>query len=134
MIKFVYCLRKRSDLSDAEFHTFWRDVHGPFIRDLAQTLQATKYIQSHTLNTPVNVEIAKSRDLDPSAYDGVTEIWWESMDDFLAAVSTPEGQAAAKQYITDPDVGEVNFIDFSQSRAFLTEEHTVFDFSSTPTA
>lgn len=56
------------------------------------------------------------------------------MDDFLAAVSTPEGQAAAQQYITDPTVGEVNFVDFSQSRAFLTEEHTVFDFSSTPTA
>ncbi len=53
------------------------------------------------------------------------------MEDFLAAVSTPEGQEAARQYITDPTVGEVNFVDFSQSRAFLTEEHTVFDFSST---
>jgi uncharacterized protein (TIGR02118 family) len=134
MIKFVYCIRKRADLSDEEFHTFWRDVHGPFIRGLAQTLGATKYIQSHTLNTPVNAEIAKSRGLDASFYDGVTEIWWDSMDDFLAAVSTPKGQAAAKQYITDPAVGEVNFIDFSQSRAFLTEEHTVFDFSSTPPA
>lgn len=66
MIKFVYCIRKKADLSDEEFHTFWRDVHGPFIRKLAQTLQATKYIQSHTLNTPVNAEIAKSRGLDAS--------------------------------------------------------------------
>lgn len=134
MIKFVYCIRKRAELSDEEFHTFWRDVHGPFIRNLAQTLGATKYIQCHTLNTSVNAEIAKSRGLEPFPYDGVTEIWWESMDAFLAAVSTPEGQEAAKQYITDPTVGEVNFVDFSQSRAFLTEEHTVFDFSSAPTA
>ncbi|GAB4379591.1 MAG: hypothetical protein Kow00121_34040 [Elainellaceae cyanobacterium] len=131
MIKFVYCIRKRADLSDEEFHAFWRDVHGPFIRDLAQTLKATKYIQSHTIATPVNLEIAKSRGLDASPYDGVTEIWWNSMEDFLAAVSTPEGQAAAQQYITDPKVGEVNFVDFAQSRAFLTEEYTVFDFSST---
>ncbi|MBD1998199.1 EthD domain-containing protein [Oculatella sp. FACHB-28] len=129
MIKFVYCIRKQAGLSDEEFHTFWRDVHGPFIRSLAQTLQAKKYIQSHTLNTPINAEIAKSRGLNTAIYDGVTEIWWESMDDFLAAVSTPEGQAAAQQYITDPTVGEVNFVDFSQSCAFLTEEHTVFDFS-----
>jgi uncharacterized protein (TIGR02118 family) len=130
MIKFVYCIRKRADLTDEAFHRFWRDTHGPFIRDLAKTLRATKYIQSHTLNTPINEEIARSRGLDSPPYDGVTEIWWESMDDFLAAVSTPEGQEAARQYITDPKVGETNFVDFSQSRAFLTEEHVVFDFSS----
>lgn len=134
MIKFVYCIRKKADLSDAEFHTFWRDVHGPFIRNLAKTLRATKYVQSHTLNTPINAEIAKSRGLEPAPYDGITEIWWESMEDFLAAVSTPEGQEAAKQYIADPTVGEINFVDFAQSRAFLTEEHTVFDHSLVPMA
>jgi hypothetical protein len=131
MIKFVYCIRKRADLTDEEFRNFWRDTHGLFIRSIAKTLGATKYIQSHTLSTSVNSEIVKSRGLDSLPYDGITEIWWESMEDFLAAVSTPEGQEAARQYITDPTVGEVNFVDFSQSRAFLTEEHTVFDFSST---
>jgi uncharacterized protein (TIGR02118 family) len=131
MIKFVFCIRKRADLTDEEFRNFWRDTHAPFIRSIAKTLRATKYIQSYTLNTAVNAEIVKSRGLDSPPYDGVTEIWWESMEDFLAAVSTPEGQEAARQYITDPTVGEVNFVDFSQSRAFLTEEHTVFDFSST---
>jgi uncharacterized protein (TIGR02118 family) len=130
MIKFVYCIRKRADLTDEEFRNFWRDTHAPFIRSIAKTLRATKYIQSYTLNTSVNAEIVKSRGLDSPPYDGITEIWWESMEDFLAAVSTPEGQEAARQYITDPKVGEVNFVDFSQSRAFLTEEHTVFDFSS----
>jgi uncharacterized protein (TIGR02118 family) len=131
MINFVYCIRKRAGLTDEEFRNFWRDTHGPFIRSLAKTLRATKYIQSYTLNTSVNAEIVKSRGLDSPSYDGITEIWWESMEDFLAAVSTAEGQEAARQYITDPKVGEVNFVDFSQSRAFLTEEHTVFDFSST---
>ncbi len=135
MIKLVYCIRKRADLSDEEFHTFWRDTHGPFIRSLAQTLHAKKYIQSHTLSTPINEELVKSRGLEKTApYEGVTEIWWESMEDFLAAVSTPEGMEAAKQYIGDPNVGEVKFVDFSQSRAFLTEEHVVFDYSWTATS
>lgn len=48
--------------------------------------------------------------------------------DFLASFSTPEGIEATKQYIAD----ESNFVDFSQSRAFLTEEHVVFDFTSEP--
>lgn len=129
MIKFVYCIRKRADLTNEEFRSFWKDRHGPFIRDLAKMLRAKKYIQSHTLDTPINQEIISSRGLDSPPYDGVTEIWWESMEDFLAAVGTPEGQEAAQQYISGSDVAEIHFIDFSQSRAFLTEEHVVFDFS-----
>lgn len=29
MVKIVYCISKISRLSDAEFHRYWRDVHGP---------------------------------------------------------------------------------------------------------
>jgi len=25
MIKYVYCLRKRADLTDEEFHTYWKE-------------------------------------------------------------------------------------------------------------
>lgn len=127
MLKFVYCIRKRSDLTDEEFRTYWREKHGAFIRSLAKTIRAKKYIQSHTMNTPINAELVHSRGLDPTPpYDGVTEIWWENMEDFLAGVNSPEGIEAAQRYVAD----EANFVDFSQSRAFLTEEHVIFDFSS----
>ncbi|MFM9905179.1 MAG: EthD domain-containing protein [Pyrinomonadaceae bacterium] len=126
MIKFIYCITKHKDLSDEEFHDYWREKHGTFIRRIAKTLNATKYIQSHTIDTPMNAEIAKGRGLETPAYDGVTEIWWNSMDDFLGAVSSPEGIEAAQKYVAD----EANFIDFSKSRAFLTEEFTVFDVSA----
>lgn len=126
MIKYVYCIRKRADMTDEEFHTYWREKHGAFIRSLAKALRAKKYIQSHTMNTPINEELVRSRGLDTPPYDGVTEIWWDSMEDFLASVNSPEGIEAAQKYIAD----EANFVDFSQSRAFLTEEHIVFDFSS----
>jgi hypothetical protein len=129
MIKLVYCICKRADLSNEEFHTYWREKHGSFIRSLAKTLHAKKYIQSHTLDTPINSELVKSRGLNPLPYDGVTEIWWESMDEFLAGVNTPEGIEAAQKYIAD----EGNFIDFAKSHAFLAEEHVVFDFSSEQT-
>lgn len=128
MIKYVYCIRKRADLTDAEFHTYWKENHATFIRGMAETLKAKKYVQSHRLDTPLNDEFVKSRGFDSPPYDGVTELWWDNMDDFLASFSTPEGIEATKQYVAD----ESNFVDFSQSRAFLTEEHVVFDFTSEP--
>lgn len=127
MIKFMYCIHKRTDLTDEEFRTYWREKHGTFIRSLAKTIRAKKYIQSHTMNTPINEELVRSRGLDRTPpYDGVTEIWWESMEDFLVGVNSPEGIEAAQRYIAD----EANFVDFSQSRAFLTEEYVIFDFSA----
>jgi len=129
MIKYVYCIRKRADLTDAEFHTYWKENHATFIRGLAKTLKAKKYIQSHKLDTPLNDEFVKVRGFDSPPYDGVTELWWDNLDDFLASFSTPEGVEATKQYVAD----ESNFVDFSQSRAFLTEEHVVFDFTSEQT-
>lgn len=64
MIKFVYCIRKRADLSDEEFHTYWREKHGAFIRSLTKVLRAKKYIQSHTISTPINMELVRGRGLD----------------------------------------------------------------------
>jgi len=29
MIKYVYCLRKRADLTDEEFHTYWKETTPP---------------------------------------------------------------------------------------------------------
>ena len=125
MVKYIYCITRREGMSREDFQTYWREKHGEFIKGLARTLRATKYVQSHTLDTPINQNIAEGRGLETPWYDGVTEIWWESMDDFIASVSTPEGAEAAKRYIAD----EANFVDFSKSRAFLTEEYTVFDFA-----
>ncbi len=126
MIKYVYCICKRADLSDEEFHTYWRGKHSELIRSLAKAFRGKKYIQSHTMNTPINQEMIKARGFDSPPYDGVTEIWWDNMEEFLAGVNSPEGTEAAQKYIAD----EANFVDFSKSRAFLTEEYVVFDFTS----
>ncbi len=39
MVKLVYCVRKRSDLSDEEFHDYWLNQHGPLVARLAPGLQ-----------------------------------------------------------------------------------------------
>jgi uncharacterized protein (TIGR02118 family) len=93
MIKLVYCLRKRADVPDAEFHRYWLENHGPLVRGFAQAIGARKYIQSHTVLPALNAAFAASRDLAP-AYDGITEVWWDDAAALEAGMGTAEGQEA----------------------------------------
>ena len=55
-------------------------------------------------------------------YDGVTEVWWETMAALERGMSSPAGIEAQAQLIED----EARFIDFRHSRVFMTEEHQIF--------
>ena len=121
MIKLVYCVRRRADVAPEEFRRTWLEDHGPLVRSYASALKAVRYVQSHTMDVPLNEAIAASRGT-AAAYDGITEVWWERLDDLLAAGATAEGQAASQALIAD----EARFIDFAASRVFFTEEHAIF--------
>jgi len=123
MVKYVYCLRRRDDLTREAFQDYWKTRHADLIRSLADVLGATRYVQSHTYNDPINAGIARSRGLGLEPFDGITELWWPGEAAFMASVSSPEGRAAAKRYIAD----EANFVDFGRSCAFLSREHVVFE-------
>ena len=123
MVKLVYCIRKRADMSVEAFRKYWLEVHGPLIRELGGTLRATRYVQSHTIEPAINDAIMKTRGL-ALPYDGIAELWWENGASFQSIFAdTPTLQAMHKRIIED----ESRFIDFSQSRAFLTEEHTIIE-------
>ncbi len=121
MIKLVYCLRKRADLSTEQFRRYWLEQHAPLVHRCAQAICARKYVQSHTIAPELNELFRQSRDLAP-AYDGITEIWWDDTDALKAGMSTEEGQAAQRALLED----ESRFIDHKQSRVFMTEEHLIF--------
>jgi len=122
MVKLVYCLRRRSDVPAEEFRRYWLEKHGPRVRGFAEALRARKYVQSHTLDSPLNAVLTESRGME-SPYDGITEVWWDDMKQLEAGFGSSEGQAASNDLIED----EARFIDLSKSRIFLTEEHTIFD-------
>ena len=122
MIKLVYIVCRRSDFTPEAFRRRWLEQHGPLVRQHAKAIRATRYVQSHTLETPVNQQLAESRGM-PPAYDGITEVWWNSLDDLIAPLSTPEGQVAHQALLDD----EREFIDLERSRIFITEEHTIFE-------
>ncbi len=112
------CLTRRPDISREQFQDYWLNKHGPFFVENAAVMGAKKYVQSHTIDTPLNDGMRTSRGMMPE-YDGVAEVWFESEADLMAAMSSPEMQNLSAALLED----EGNFIDHSKSSAFLVREH-----------
>src|SRR6059058_3567766 len=122
MIKLVFVIRRREELSPEEFHRYWLQEHGPLARRLLEPLGARRYVQTHTLTTDLNAALAATRGTS-EAYDGLAEVWWDSLDALLAVSNTEEGRRANETLTAD----EARFIDFTRSSFFVTEEHTILD-------
>ena len=122
MIKLVYVLQARDDVAPDEFHRYWLEEHGPLVASVAEDIKARKYIQSHTIDTPLNQAFVESRGMAP-IHQGITEVWWDSLDDLQEAMTTEAGAKAATRLLED----EAKFIDFSRSTIFMTEEHPIFE-------
>lgn len=118
MIKFSMCLTRHPGMTREEFRSYWKDQHGPFFMKNADLMGAKKYVQSHTLETPLNEGLRASRGMLPE-YDGVAEVWFESEEALIAGMSSPEGQQLSAALLED----EGNFVDHSKSAAFIVEEH-----------
>lgn len=118
MIKFVMCLTRHSDMSREEFKDYWMNKHGPFFMENADAMGAKKYVQSYTMDTPLNEGLRTSRGMLPE-YDGVAEVWFESEQALMEGMSSPGGQKLGAALLED----EGNFIDHSKSSAFIVEEH-----------
>ena len=118
IIKLVMCLYRRQDITREKFQDYWLNKHGPFFQKNAAAMRTKKYVQCHTIDTPLNDGMRSSRGMRPE-YDGVAEVWFESEEDLMAAMSSSEGQKLGSALLED----ESNFIDHSKSSAFLVREH-----------
>ena len=118
MVKFVMCITRHPDMTREEFKDYWLTKHGPFFMENASAMRAKKYVQSLTLDTPLNEGLKASRDMQ-AEYDGVAEVWFESEQDLVEGMSSPEGQKLGEALLED----EKNFIDHSKSSAFIVQEY-----------
>jgi len=119
--KLVYTIKKRDDISFEDFTRYWKTEHADLVAEVAEAINAKRYVQSHVIDTPLNDVLVASRGLHP-IYDGLTEVWWDSIEDLQAGVGSPEGAAAMERLAKD----EATFIDHANSTIFLTTEHEVF--------
>lgn len=120
MIKLVFCLRRKEGLSLEGFQQYWLEQHAPLVRSHAEALGIRRYVQVHTVTTRVNEALRTSRG-GPEGFDGVAELWWDSIEDLAATGATPEGAAAARELLED----ERKFIDLENSPLWLAEEHQI---------
>jgi uncharacterized protein (TIGR02118 family) len=121
MIKLVFCLRRLPTLSVSEFQRYWLDKHAELVRRHAAALRIRRYTQSHTVPDPRLTPVIESRGSQVAAFDGVAELWWDSADDLVAAISTAEGQNAGLALLED----ERTFIDLANSPLFFTNEQVI---------
>ena len=119
MIKLMFCLRRLPSLDRVAFQTYWREHHAPLVARHAAAMRLRRYMQCHTVDDPVAASLAAARGA-PPAFDGVAELWWDSMDD-RAAARGDAARAAAAELLAD----ERRFIDLSASPLFLVMEHGV---------
>jgi uncharacterized protein (TIGR02118 family) len=122
MIKLVFVLRRRPELTRDEFQTYWREQHAPLVRSHADALGVRRYVQVHTLPDDLHAPLRLSRGA-PDAYDGVAELWFDSLEAIGASVATDEGRAAAAELLED----ERRFIDHARSPLWLAEEVAVVE-------
>lgn len=126
MIKLVYVIRKRADVSEKDFHEYWLTKHGPLVRSFAKSMRAKRYVQSHTVHEEAGQQIRGTRPKMKETYDGITEVWWDSLEDFSSGGDAAERAKAGGALLED----ESKFIDFERSSIFMTEEHEIFDYTS----
>lgn len=118
MIRITYLLRRRNDVSPAEFHRYWLEEHGPLVAGHAAHIRALRYVQIHTLDDPANEAMADARGGMETPYDGVAEVYFESRESLVEALASEAGQRAAAELVED----EARFIDLAQSPLWLGYE------------
>lgn len=116
MIRFIHCMKRRPDLTVAEFREYW---NSPEFAALLARMEAmvgpVSMIKNLTFNIEVNNLLMQERGAE-EPYDGILEVWLESAND-LQALDTPEAEALREEMAEY----QKQFIDFSASKRFLTE-------------
>jgi uncharacterized protein (TIGR02118 family) len=121
MIKIIMCLRRLPALSPDEFYRYWLEHHGPLVRRHAEALRIRRYTQGHTFTDPRIAPAVDARGCQVPSYDGVAEVYWDSIDDLVAGGSSHEGRAAGRALLED----ERRFIDLANSALFYVREHEI---------
>src|SRR6266849_5072028 len=114
MIKLVYCITKKADLTEEEFFHYWENVHGPIG---ARIPRLRRLVQSHRLFVP--------GDKHRPDYDGMAELWFDDVQALLAARQSPEWKASSEDSVSKDLQGSVE--DSEKPDALDCDPRALFD-------
>jgi uncharacterized protein (TIGR02118 family) len=110
MIKFAFLINRRPEMTVEAFQHYHREKHAPLFTSIPE---ASKYVRKYTVSHPV-----AAVSYPEPAYDGLTEIWFDSWADHDAFF-------ASENYKTRVNPDESVFIDFSNVGIMVTNETVV---------
>lgn len=118
MIRFIHCVKARSDISPVDFRNFFT---GPelksFLDKAIEMTNAVSYRLSSTLNIEANTGLMEERG-GAEPFDGILEIWWENGSDLMKIRESEE----FKQAMYESTAYQMQFVDFSRSSRFFVED------------
>jgi uncharacterized protein (TIGR02118 family) len=120
MIKLTFALTRRPELTRETFQAYWIGTHAPLVASVREVLRIRRYVQAHTLAAEAQAALRASRG-GPEEFDGVAELWWDSLDDMAAATADPAGIEAGSMLLED----ERRFIDLTRSPLWWSQEHVI---------
>jgi uncharacterized protein (TIGR02118 family) len=121
MIKLTFALVRRQEFTLRAFQDYWFTKHAPLVASVKDVLRIRRYVQAHSLPEESSEDLRRSRG-GPGGFDGVAELWWDSLEDLAAAGRSPGAPEAAASLLED----ERKFIDLSRSPLWWTEEKVIF--------
>lgn len=118
MVKLMFCLRRRPDLTREEFLAHWSGIHAQIAMAGGNAIKARRYVQNHTLSHPINDALQQSRG-GAEAFDGVVELWFDDIDGVQRTFTDEDARRVIRELSKD----EPNFVDLANSPIFVVEEH-----------
>ena len=120
MIKLTFALTRLPQLSRAEFQDYWYNTHAPLVATVSNVLGIRRYVQMHSLPDPASEALRASRGA-PAAYDGVAQLWYDSLEALGEVMTRPGAREAAELLLED----ERRFIDHARSPLWWGEEKVI---------
>ncbi|MDB5967865.1 MAG: ethyl tert-butyl ether degradation protein EthD [Hydrocarboniphaga sp.] len=120
MTKLIFCLHRLPELSALQFQDYWKHQHAPLVRELAPILKIRRYIQTYPFFDEKLYTASKVRG-GAAGYDGVAELYWESIDDLRSTATDLDAIKAGRRLLED----ERKFIDLPRSPLLFADEVVV---------
>jgi uncharacterized protein (TIGR02118 family) len=109
MVKLLLTLKRRAGMSQQEFKAYRQNVHEPLLLSLPEAQYMRRFVVSYPLAAP---------EFGEPSYDGVVEVWFDSLQDLHALFFSENFQTKV-----DPD--HANFLDLTQGGILISEEVVV---------
>jgi uncharacterized protein (TIGR02118 family) len=89
VVKLICFLKRKSGMTPEAFHQYWRECHGPLVASTNSAKYVLRYEQNHR-------PLEDYQRGEASEYDGVTEQWFRSLDDFNKSLAEDDYRLIAE--------------------------------------